>query len=423
VQQTNVPLADLVRLEDPDFYLGDPFPVFARMRREAPLFWYEPLRLWAATTYDDIRHVSRLPQQFCSSKGVLLNDAKYDGSAMSSFFPDGAEVITLTDPPRHRELRRAIQPAFSPRAAARLEPLIRAKCVELLDALPTDREIDWVDRFASVYPLHVITFMLGLELPIEQLQTWSAQTQRMKDVVSHDELVAAADALRPMHEYLLAEIRDRRQHPRDDLITAFAEATPDGQPMSETNLVTLCQAVLVGANDTTRNLLSNSIWAFATHPQQYRKVVDDPALAASAVEECLRWVGPVPAFMRTVTEDTELGGQPVRAGERIYLLYMAANRDPAAFADPETFDVSRPTDTTHLAFGFGEHMCPGASLARLEMRIAFEELAVRFEGFELAGEAARHVTVQAYGWDRLGVVLRPRSDRPHAVRAGSSTLA
>jgi cytochrome P450 len=399
-------LADLVRIDDPHFYLDDPYPVLARMRRDAPAFYCEALDTYVVSRYEDVRWISRTPEVFSVTDGILLNDAKYDSHVTDSFFPEGAELISTTDPPRHRELRRVISPAFTPRSIGAMEPAIRDFCRHLLDGVEAGREIELVEEIAVIVPLWVVARFLGLAGDnVPELRYWTDEMIKMGGDLTPEELAQAAANIGPMNEYLVARLAEKRDAPGGDLLSTLAEAEIDNEKLTDLNVLMLSTAVLVAGNATTRNLISAIVHTLAGHPDQRERLVADRALAAGAVDETLRYVSPVPGFLRTALADTEVAGQPIREGQHVYLLYMAANRDETVFDDPDTFDVARPTDIGHLAFGYGQHVCPGASLARLESRILLEELVGRFPSWDVSPTASRTPSVLENGWTSLPVTF------------------
>ena len=399
-------LAELVRIDDPHFYVDDPYPVLARMRAEAPAYYCPDLDTFAITRYEDVRLVSRTPDVFSVADGILLNDAKYSSHIADSFFPEGAELISTTDPPRHRELRRVISPAFTPRQVNAMEPGVRQVCRDLLDAIEPGKEMEFVEDVAVVLPLWTIARFLGLPGDnIPQLRYWSDEMVKMGGDLTVEELAEAARNIGPMNEYLAAQLAQKRAAPSEDLLSTLSQSEIDNEKMSDLNVLMLSTAVLVAGNGTTRNLLGCAIAMLAEHPDQRERLVADPALASGTVDETLRYMSPVPGFLRTAKVDTEVAGQPIRKDQHVYLLYMSANRDETVFTDPDTFDIGRPNDPGHLAFGYGQHVCPGNSLARLECRVFLEELIERLPHWEVSSDARRTLSVLENAWTSLPVTF------------------
>jgi cytochrome P450 len=395
-------LAELVRIDDPQFYIGDPYPVFARMRKEAPAFYCEGLNTFAITRYQDIRDISRNPEVWSVTDGIVLNDAKYDSHVTDSFFPEGAELISTTDPPRHRELRRVISPVFTPRKIGTMEESIRSFTRQLLDTIEPGKEIEFVEEVAVILPLWTVARLLGLPGDnIPDLRYWSDEMVKMGGDLTPEELAQAVANIGPLNEYLIDQLGRKRREPDDGLLSTLTQAEIDNDKLTDLNVLMLSTAVLVAGNATTRNLLGGVMMMLAENPQQREKLAADLSLSAGTVDETLRYVSPVPAFLRTALSDTEVQGQPIEKGQHAYLLYMSANRDETVFEDPDTFDITRPTDPGHVAFGFGQHVCPGTSLARLECKVLLEELLPRFGTWEVTGTPKRTLSVLENAWTSL----------------------
>jgi cytochrome P450 len=381
-------------LHDPAFYAGDPFPAYRRLRAEAPVHWHEPPGFWALTRHGHVTAVSRDPATFCSSRGILLSDLERPIMPRQS--------ITYIDPPEHARYRRLAQPAFAPGRLHALEAWIRTIARRLLDGIQPGRPVDFVDAFAAPFPLLVIAEMLGVPgADRERFRRWSDAIIDAGTEPTPDNMAQSAELL----EYFSAVIAARRADPADDVISTLVHAEIDGERLEEFDLLMFCMTLLVAGNETTRNLLSHGLLALATHPAERALLVGEPALLPAAVEEMLRWGSPVSSFMRTATRDVTLGGTRIREGDRLLMLYAAANRDEEVFgADAEAFRAGRDA-SRHLAFGFGEHFCMGAALARLEARVAFEEILGRFPHVALAGRVERLRSIVIRGIVRLPVVL------------------
>lgn len=385
-------------LHDPTFHAGDPFPAFRRLRAEAPVHWHDTPGFWAVTLYDDVMAVSRDPATFCSSRGVLLSDI---GRPMLP-----RESIIFIDPPDHAKYRKLVQPAFSPGRLRSLEAQVRetARTLigDMLDAAAGGAQVDFVDRFAVHLPLRVIEHMLGVPaVDRERFRVWSDAIIDAATEQTPETMAQAAELV----GYFGGVIAERRERPGDDVISTLVHSAIDGQQLEEFDLLMFCMTLLVAGNETTRNLLSHGMLALATHPEQRRALAADPDRLPRAVEEMLRWGSPVASFMRTATRDTELRGVPIREGDRVLLLYAAANRDEAVFGpDADEFRAEREA-SGHVAFGYGEHFCLGAALARLEGRIAFEELLRAIGDVALAGDVTRLRSISIRGIVHLPLAL------------------
>jgi cytochrome P450 len=377
-------------LHDPDFYAGDPFPAYRWLRAEAPVYWHDTPGFWAVTRYEDVIAVSRDPAAFCSSQGTMLADLTRPIMPRQS--------ILYIDPPDHVKYRKLVQPGFSPSRLKQLEPHVRQLARALAADIDTGTAVDFVDGFAARLPLLVIAEMLGVPASDRaQFQRWSDLIIEVTTEQTPENMAASVELL----GYFGTVIAERRAQPRDDLISTLVSAEVDGECLEEFDLLMFCMTLLVAGNETTRNLLSHGALALATHPAQHAALAADPGRIPAAVEEMLRWGSPITSFMRTATRDAVLRGQRIGAGERVLMLYAAANRDEAVFGpDAEDFRVARDA-SRHLAFGFGEHFCLGAGLARMEARIAFEELLARFATMDLAGPVERLRSVLVGGIVRL----------------------
>jgi cytochrome P450 len=289
----------------------------------------------------------------------------------------------MMDDPRHRQLRGLVSRAFTPRRVAQLEPRIRKIAGELLDALAQAVEPDLVHDFSAPLPTIVIAELLGVP-PADQRwfkekSTQVAQFDPARGLGPDPKGVTPALEL---GSYLARELELRRSEPRDDLLSALLEAEVEGERLTEPELVGFAFLLLVAGNETTTNLISNAAILLEHHPEQRRLLVEDPARIATAIEEFLRYDSPVQGLARTATRAVRLHGVEIPAGKKALLLFASANRDERRIADPDRFDVTRDPNP-HLAFGFGTHFCLGASLARLEARVAFEELLARHPGYRL----------------------------------------
>jgi cytochrome P450 len=383
-------------LHSPDFYAGDPFPAYKTLRVTSPVCWNDDTRFWALLKYHDIRFVASHPDRFSSAKGITIPDPAQPD-------PVSEGSLIFTDPPRHRQLRKLINSGFTPRQVAVLEPRVREIVTGTLDRIEPGSVHEFAEEIAAPLPTLIIAQMLGAPAEDwERFRAWSDAAVGAADPeVALDPLVALGE----LHGYFSALIAERRQGGRDDLLSVLLEAEVDGERLSGEDLLNFSFLLLVAGNETTRNLIALGALALINHPGERRKLVDDPGLIPGAVEEMLRWISPVTHMARTATADLELRGQHIREGDTVVMLYGSANRDEEVFGDDaEEFRVTR-SPNPHLAFGFGEHMCLGASLARLEAQVMFTELLRRYPELELTGEVTRMRATLVPGVKRMPVRL------------------
>ncbi len=362
---------------DPEFWI-DPYPVFDQLRAEAPVLWHDDAQLWTIARHDDVMRISRDPTSFCSGKGVLPADRQRDIT--------GAESILFLDPPDHQRHRKLVSPAFTPRRISALEKRVRELACELLDGVDKGEPVDFAPAVAVPLPMLVIAEMLGI--PVEDRDRFKVWSDAMIDAATEPKDETFQLALE-LWQYFEEIIEQRRAEPAEDLVSVIAHAEVDDVPLTNAELNGFCMTLLVAGNETTRNLITGGVEALTRHPEQMQRLVEDRSLIPSAVEEMLRWVTPVMNFARTATQDVEMRGETIGEGQMVFMLYGSANRDPEVFGpSADSFDVGRQPNP-HVAFGFGEHFCMGASLARLEARVLFDELLQRFSTVELAGHPER----------------------------------
>ena len=371
-------------LADPGFYAADPFPLYARLRAEAPVARNNELGFWAVSRHADVITVSRDPGTFCSGQGIMTMEI-------------GAEYATPptmmhTDPPDHTRYRNLVQPGFRPTFMRALEDGIRARTASLVDAIEPGTPVDIVPDLAVPLPLQVISDLLGVpEDEWPRFFRWSEAVIPGATDWPEEERQALSGE---MVTYLLAAAADRRSNPRDDIISELGAAVVDGDRLTDAELGMFLVQLLVAGNETTRNMMSGGLLGFAGAPGQWESLrrrfqSSAPRALPIAVEEMLRWTTPVVAFMRTTTRPVELGGVALGEGEPVLMLYASANRDESVFGPTaDRFDAARDPNP-HVAFGFGPHFCIGAVLARLEGRILLEALLARFASVEVAGPVVR----------------------------------
>jgi len=392
--------SDPIDPRDAAFFVRDDYyDVLAQLRADDPVHACSP-GFWVVSRYEDIRDLSRDPAHFCSGRGALVNDPIRSGAS-----PTVARSILHMDPPEHAVFRKLVNRQFTPRALSGLEESIRKAAGRLLDAADARADTDFVAELAAPFPLTVIAELLGIEeADRDDFRRWSDAAIESPDLPPEETMAALGE----LSTFIVEHIRAKRERPGQDLVSLLVASEVDGQPLSKEELFMFLLTLLVAGNETTRTLLSGGTIVLAEHPDQRELVATDPALLPGAVEECLRWVTPVHAFCRTTTEDVVISGTQVRTGDYLCMLYASANRDERVFgADAAVFDVRRPTVPVHLAFGFGEHVCLGASLARLEARIFYEELLARFPRYEVTGPVERVLSTTVAGIRSLPVVLAP----------------
>jgi cytochrome P450 len=309
------------------------------------------------------------------------------------------------DPPEHNRHRKLAIEAFTPRMVARLEPRVRELARESLAAIRPGEPFDFVEQVAVPLPMFVIAELLGV--PSSDYHDFRRWSDAMIEAGGSGPTPETAAVLAELFGYITARAAECRRAPREDVLSKLALVQVDGQGLNEFELAIFCMTLLVAGNETTRNLISGGMRTLIEHPDQWRKLRDDPAAIPNAVEEMLRFVTPVRNFVRRVQHDTELRDKKLREGEWVALCYASANRDEQVFGpDSERFDITRPDARRHVAFGFGEHLCLGASLARLEARVMFEELAARGAEWSLAGEPRPLPSTLMNGLLEMPVVFR-----------------
>jgi cytochrome P450 len=376
-------------LTSPTFF-DDPYPVYAALRERDPVHWCAPWDAWVVTAWDPVVEVLRRPESF-SSAGYELAMLE----ALAAADPDGApalrahyatQVLSLTDPPVHTRLRRSLVTSFTPRVVERLRPRVEALVTELLDGLPDAPEVDLLATFAYPLPALIIGELLGVP-PEDQhrFTRWSADIVALvgTGAMVPERVAAAERSMAEFHAYLRPLIDARRDAPPgEDLLGGLVHPATAVDRLSDAELVATCVTLLFAGHETTANLIANGLIALLRHPDQLARLRAQPHLAPSAVEELLRFDASVQRNRRRAVADVELAGRRIRAGDRVLAFLGAANRDPAAFPEPERLDLGR-TPNKHLAFGHGIHYCVGAALSRLEAPIALTAVLERFPGLAL----------------------------------------
>jgi cytochrome P450 len=371
---------------DPEF-LADPYPTYHRLRAEDPVH-QSPLGFWVLTRYDDV--VAVLRDARCAKEPMIAAVAARLG------IPPGTIGLSMLDrdPPDHTRLRGLASKAFTPRVVEALRPRIQQIVDGLLDRIEPQGRMDLIEEFAYPLPVIVICEMLGVPVADhERFKGWSLDLARGLDSVmlGPDSEVAqrSGKARHALAGYFRELIAERRASPRSDLLSALIAAEEAGDRLSENELLATCILLLVAGHETTVNLIGNGTMALLRHPDQLRRLREDPGLIASAVEELLRYDGPVQRTARTPTADVTVGGRTIGKGEMVMPFIGAADRDPAQFPHPDRLDITR-ADNRHIAFGLGIHFCLGAPLARVEGQIAIGTLVRTLPKLALATDAPEY---------------------------------
>lgn len=368
--------------------LADPYPFYQRLRAAHPVFRVPQLDAWVVTSYEAVNGALRNPQ--LSSDRFPRLRQRLAPKGLDSLASDRVRSMIHMDPPDHTRLRGLVNKAFTPKTVEAMTGHIHDIVNELLDAVGNHGRMDIIEDFAYPLPVTVIAEMLGV--PAEdraRFKHWSDEVSVVLggDVAALSEtlLRRATTAREELAEYFRDVVRRRRQNPGTDLISALTQAEEEGGKLTEDELYSTVVLLLVAGNETTTNLIGNGMLALMRHPGEMQKVWASPSLVPAAIEEMLRFDGPVQLTTRMAKTDLEIQGTKIPKGDWLYLVLGAANRDPAQFPDPDRFDVSR-AENKHIAFGAGAHFCLGAPLARLEAQIALRALRERFPNLRL-GEA------------------------------------
>ena len=365
------PVIDLVR---GDFYANDVQNAYAWLRESAPVYYDEPNDLYGVSRHEDIMTISKNPDIYGSNMG---------------FRPDSPPLpmMTCMDRPEHMIRRSLVSPGFTPKQVSRLEPRVREICIHIIEsAMQKQGAFDFVREIATPLPIIMIADLLGVkDEDHEMLLGWSDDLMCALGADDPVLIQRQATAAAGWAQYNAAVVADRRSKPLgEDLMSILVHAEIDGERLDDESILMESLLILIGGDETARHVISGGMHQLLLHPDQHRKLIDDPLKIPTAIEEMLRWVTPLQNMMRTVKRDTELRGTRLQVGARVLMLYGAANRDEAVFECASEFDVER-NPNPHVAFGGnGNHFCLGSSLARLELRVMFEELISRLPQIKLA---------------------------------------
>ncbi len=391
---------EAIRLWDHDFFTQEvPHWAFELLRGEDPVHWQEepaPNRgFWAVTRFRDIEQVLADPRTFCSSRGVTLEEQS----------PEELEArrsMIDMDPPHHTRLRRIVSRLFTRSAVAGYEDFCRELARRVLDRALPKEEFDFVEEVSRELPIRILARIMGVpEADTPRIIEWGdsmiahADPEYSRAVIDREDttdyrlLPFRSPAALDMMAYAHALADERRREPRDDLVTKLINAEVDGQRLTEQEFDNFFCLLAVAGNETTRHAISHGMLALMEHRDQWRRLLEDPGLMPLATEEILRWGTPTMHFRRTATRDVELGGKRIREGDKVVVWFVSGNRDEEVFPEPHRFDVGRDPNP-QMSFGSGgPHVCLGAHLARLEIRVMFEELLPRLTDIELTGPVVR----------------------------------
>jgi cytochrome P450 len=357
----------------------NPYPIYQWLRDNAPVYRNDKMGFFALSRYDDVFAATLDHETYSSAKGTVL-EIKPE---MVEMFP----IILFMDPPRHSRLRRLVSHAFTPRRMAALEPTIRQLAVDLLDDIVARGECDFVRDFAGILPIEMISILVGVP-PSDRAwvrQLTDTALHREPDRPEFPESALAANA--QLVQYFSQLVQERRKQPRDDMTSLLLDAeveNDDGEKerLTDFEIVAFCGLLSGAGNETVTKLLGNAVVLLARHPEQRKRLVDDPARIPDAVEEALRYLPPAQYSARTLMRDVTLHGVTMQRDERVLLLTGAACRDERKYAEPNAFRIDRQIPT-QIAFGYGIHHCLGAALARLESRVSLEELHARLPEYQI----------------------------------------
>lgn len=384
---------------DPDVYAeGVPHETFKRLRDEDPVSWWDEedgSGFWAVTRYDDLLEVSHKPEIYSSAKGIRIED-------MDDEELEARKTMMEMDRPEHTDYRRLVQPPFLPRFVNTYEEDLRSLAREVIEGVQGKSEFDFVIDIARQLPMRMLGKMLGVpdkdgpwlvdrgdaligntdpeftDFPVDQVDTDDYRLMPFRSPYSYE-----------LFDYAAKQAKQRFEHPTEDLISKLLLPKRDGEPISEHEFKNFFTLLVAAGNDTTRYTMASGMHALLENPAQLAELRDNPAVMPTAVEEILRWGSVTMHFRRTATQDTELAGQKIKAGDKIIIWYISADYDERQFPEPFTFDIKR-TPNNHVAFGLkSPHKCIGEHLARLEIKVVFEELLPRLSSVELNGPVER----------------------------------
>jgi hypothetical protein len=376
----------------------DPYPTYKRLRDEAPAYYHPELDFHALSRFADVFDAIQDWQTYSSAEGVSLEKASGPRPPM----------IIAMDPPRQQKLRRLVSKAFTPRRVATMEPVIRALTRKHLEPLLARGTCDFIQDFAAKLPMDVISTMMGVEERDQDMLRHWADTLLHREEGKSEIPQAGLEASANLVRYFAEDLGRRRRQRGEDLVSALVDAEVDGERLTDMEIVGFCFLLVIAGNETTTKMLGNALTLLARHPDQRVWLLAHPERIADAVEETVRFDNSTQMLARVLTRDVALHGTTMLAGRKVLLLIGSANRDERAIARPDEFDVRREQQP-HLAFGHGIHVCLGASLARLEGRVALEEMLPRMPDYEVdEGKLVRVHSANVRGYSSMPIRFTPR---------------
>lgn len=382
----------------------DPYPTYARMRDEAPLYHNEEQDFWVVSRHADLHQAFRSDDTFSNKMGVSLDPSAWNENAylVTSFLG--------MDPPEQTRLRKLVSRGFTPKRVADLEPRIREISDQYLDAAIAQGSFDWIKDFAGKFPMDVISEMLGVPVADRDEVRKYADLLVVREDGLRDVPAAGFEAAGWLFQYYGELIADRKANPSDDLVSALINAEDEGQRMTDQELTAFLFLMVVAGNETTTKLLGNAVANISKHPDQREAVFGDPSLVEPWIEETLRYEASSQLLARLTIKDFTIGGVTCPAGSKLMFNIGAANHDHDVFENAEEFDIRRDKAelAKHIAFGGGRHFCLGANLARLEAKIALERLTEKASSIEVTGEPQRFYSANVRGYASLPVTVVPR---------------
>jgi cytochrome P450 len=435
-------LAERARLDLPEFWAADEeyvHDVFEQMRRDEPVFWCEAGQFWVISKYEDQRFIGSNPALFTSTQGFLLQDA-FDPVAVAPQLPEWAqkpllsgrlspaearywvakgkmsmgdpelEHVIILDPPRHGIYRKVLTRALSQRVIRGLDGLVGEITDDVLDRLEPGSTVDFVQAVASRIPANLMAALMGIPEGPGRERFFRGSTAFMESFdLSPETDPAEVERLTRLSEDFVAYqqelLEERAANPGDDMVSRIIQSEIDGKPISRTVGMMFTMSLITGGSDTTKHMMSHIARGLAKHPDQREILRDRPDLLANAVDEVLRFYPVAWHGCRTATQPVEIRGRTIRKGDFVVLAYSSSNRDEDVFDRPNEFDVTRTFEASNQAFGWGEHLCPGAALSRLEGRLLLEGMLRRFPDWELLDDSDRFTSFHQNGYRSLQVRL------------------